>query len=327
MYKRTLTPPQPSASVNMNWMSSMTSFTSAQLSQTPSHLTQSSTGASARQLPPLPDWQRNHGITANWPCTRRSRSTEPASWGLSCMAASPGHCVPDRSESSMLFTCAASDAFWTSPGRTRSQTTLSWKELDAPACSRCRNRDVCAGSATLCAWTMDGSPKTSSMENSCRENDPQADHSCDSKMCARGTQKPWTLTRTTGKQQPSDGQPGDRLCRMVSPTSKRRSLSSTGKREWEERLQPMQTGQRQTSSVSSATGTVIPTSDWLATLDAAPEKTPRAQLHSLPRLKNAYIQMYIHASTHLIIVRIYTTVHTCIMHSGIYTTAHTCIDT
>ena len=44
------------------------------------------------------------------------------------MAASPGHCVPDRSESSMLFTCAASDVFWTSPGRTRSQTTLSWKE-------------------------------------------------------------------------------------------------------------------------------------------------------------------------------------------------------
>ena len=38
-----------------------------------------------------------------------------------------------------------------------------------------------------CAWTMDGSPKTSSMENSCGENVPQADHSCDSKMCARGT--------------------------------------------------------------------------------------------------------------------------------------------
>ena len=59
----------------------------------------------------------------------------------------------------------------------------------------------------------------------------------------------------------------------------------------------MQTGQRQTSSVPSATGTVIPASDWLATLDAAPEKkrqkkkkkTPRAQLHSLPRLKDAYI--------------------------------------
>ena len=55
----------------------------------------------------------------------------------------------------------------------------------------------------------------------------------------------------------------------------------------------MQTGQRQTSSVSSAMGTVIPAADWLATLDAAPEKkhqkqTPRAQLHSLPRLKDAY---------------------------------------
>ena len=37
-----------------------------------------------------------------------------------------------------------------------------------------------------CTWTTDGSPKTS-MENSCRENVPQADHSCDSKMCARGT--------------------------------------------------------------------------------------------------------------------------------------------
>ena len=33
----------------------------------------------------------------------------------------------------------------------------------------------------------------------------------------------------------------------------------------------MQTGQRQTSSVSSATGIVIPASDWLATLHAVPE--------------------------------------------------------
>ena len=121
-------------------MSSMTSFIWGQLSQTPSHLTQSSTGASARQLPPWPDWHRKYGTTASWPSTQSSRSTEPASWVLSCMAASPGHCAPDRSESSMLFTCAASHAFWTSPGRTRSQTTLSWKELDAPACSRCWNR-------------------------------------------------------------------------------------------------------------------------------------------------------------------------------------------
>ena len=35
--------------------------------------------------------------------------------------------------------------------------------------------------------TTDGSPKTSSTENLCRENAPQADHSCDSKMCAKGT--------------------------------------------------------------------------------------------------------------------------------------------
>ena len=28
-----------------------------------------------------------------------------------CVAASPGHCVPDRREGSMLFACAASDAF------------------------------------------------------------------------------------------------------------------------------------------------------------------------------------------------------------------------
>ena len=33
----------------------------------------------------------------------------------------------------------------------------------------------------------------------------------------------------------------------------------------------MQTGERQTSSVSSATGTAIPASDWLATLDAVSE--------------------------------------------------------
>ena len=47
-----LTLPQSSASMTMNWMSPMTSFIWAQLSQTPTHLTQSSTGASARQLPP-----------------------------------------------------------------------------------------------------------------------------------------------------------------------------------------------------------------------------------------------------------------------------------
>ena len=43
--------------------------------------------------------------------TQRSKSTEPASRAPSCMAASPGHCVPDKSESSMLLTCAISDAF------------------------------------------------------------------------------------------------------------------------------------------------------------------------------------------------------------------------
>ena len=43
--------PQPSASITTNWMSSMTLFIWAQLSQTPSHLTQSSTGTSARWLP------------------------------------------------------------------------------------------------------------------------------------------------------------------------------------------------------------------------------------------------------------------------------------
>ena len=90
-WDRTLTLPQPSASMTMNWMSSMTLFFWAQLSQTPSHLMQSSTGASARHLPPWPDWQRKHGTTASWPCTQRSRSIEPASWALSCMAASEHH--------------------------------------------------------------------------------------------------------------------------------------------------------------------------------------------------------------------------------------------
>ena len=72
------------------------------------------------------------------------------------------------------------------------------------------------------------------------------------------------------------------------PSSKRHSLSSTKRREWEERLQPMQTDQRQTSSVPFVTGTVIPASDWPATSDAVPEYTPRTQLHNLPRLKDAY---------------------------------------
>ena len=48
-WDRTLTLPKPSASMTMNWMSSMTLFIWAQLSQTPPHLTQSSTGASERQ--------------------------------------------------------------------------------------------------------------------------------------------------------------------------------------------------------------------------------------------------------------------------------------
>ena len=136
----------------------------------------------------------NHGLQcslwtlslASWLRTQRSRPTEPASWGPSCMAVSPGHCAHDKSESSMLSTCATSDAFWTSPGRTRSQTTQSWpwKKLDAPACSCCWNRDVHAGSATSYTWTTDGSPKTSSTENLSRENVPHADHSCN---CARGT--------------------------------------------------------------------------------------------------------------------------------------------
>ena len=66
------------------------------------------------------------------------------------------------------------------------------------------------------------------------------------------------------------------------------TLAIAKKSEWKERLQPMQTGQRQTSSVPSTTGTVTPASDWPATPDAVPEWTPRAQLHSLPRLKDTY---------------------------------------
>ena len=42
-----------------------------------------------------------------------------------------------------------------------------------------------AETAMSCAWTTDGSLKTSSPENLCRENVPQADHSCDSKVCKR----------------------------------------------------------------------------------------------------------------------------------------------
>ena len=271
-WDRTLTLPQPSASMTMNWTSSMTLFIWAQLSQTPSHLTQSSTGASARQLPPWPDWQRKHVTTANWLSTQRSRSTEPALWAPSlplCMAASPGNCVPDKSESSMLFTCTASDALWTLSGRTRSQTTLSWKELDAPACSRCWNRDVCAGSATLCAWMTDGSPETST-ENLCRENFPQADHSCDSNMCQEGPKSLEHRPEQLGSNSPQTVSL-ETDCRKVSPSSKRHSLTSTRKREWEERLQPMQTNQRQISSVPSATGTVIPASDWPATPDVVLE--------------------------------------------------------
>ena len=95
----------------------------------------------------------------------------------------------------------------------------------------------------------------------------------------------------SGKQPPSNGQPGDRQCRKVSPSSKRRSLSRTKKGEREERLQPMQTDQRQTSSVPSATGTVISALDWSATPGTVPEQTPRAQLHILPRLKDAYVNL------------------------------------
>ena len=89
-------------------------------------------------------------------------------------------------------------------------------------------------------------------------------------LCKRDL-KALNMTRTTGKQQPLNGQPGDRLCRKVSPSSKTHSLSSTKKREREERLQPMQTDQRQTSSVPSVTGTVIPVPDWPATPDVVPE--------------------------------------------------------
>ena len=179
---------------------------------------------------------------------------------------------PTGSESSMLFTCAASGAFWPSPGRTRSQTTLSWKELDAPVCSRCWNRDVCAGSATSCAgrWTDPQRPplwRTRGGKTSHRQT-TTAIQRCVQKgpKSLDIDQNNWEATALRRVSLETD------CAEWSLPTSKRRSLSSTGKREWEERLQPMQTGQRQTLSVSSATGTVIPASDWLATLDAVPEK-------------------------------------------------------
>ena len=51
----------------------------------------------------------------------------------------------------------------------------------------------------------------------------------------------------------------------------------------------MQTDQRQTYLCSLPQGRSFPHLDWQATPDAVTEYTPRAQLHSLPRLKDAYV--------------------------------------
>ena len=157
----------------------------------------------------------------------------------------------------------------THSGRTRFQTTLSWKEMDAPACSCWWNRDVWLGHV----MRMDDRqiPKDLLYGELVHRKHPTGRPQLRFKDVCKRDLKPWISTRTTGKQQPSNSQPGDRLCRMVSPSSTRHSLSSMKKREWEERLKPMQTDQRQTSSVPSATGNVIPASDWPATPDAVPE--------------------------------------------------------
>ena len=70
--------------------------------------------------------------------------------------------------------------------------------------------------------------------------------------------------------------------------------AARGKESEKKGCSPGGTDQRQTSIVPSATGTVIPASDWPATPDAVPERTPRPQLLSLPRLKDAwmYVCMY-----------------------------------
>ena len=105
------TPPQPSASMTMNWMSSMTSFTWAQLSQTPSNLTQSSTahrqGSYHHDQTDKESMEQQQADRAHKdPDLQSLRREHSPVWqrvlDIACPTGAKAQC---------FFTCAASDAF------------------------------------------------------------------------------------------------------------------------------------------------------------------------------------------------------------------------
>ena len=125
---------------------------------------------------------------ASWQSTPKSRYTEPASSAPSFKATNLGPCKPVRKRNSMYSTCAVFVAFCASPGRAKSLTTVSWRELESPACTHCWSRDACASWGMWYAWIMAGSPRISSMVSWHKANARLADPNCDTKTSARGTE-------------------------------------------------------------------------------------------------------------------------------------------
>ena len=74
-----------------------------------------------------------------------------------------GLCTATKNANSIPSTCTTSDGLWASPGRTVSQTRMSWLGQEYQACLPCLPRGACTGLVTSAAYRMDELPRTCCM--------------------------------------------------------------------------------------------------------------------------------------------------------------------
>ena len=96
--------------------------------------------------------------TPYWPTTPRWRCIKPVCSACCSMAVRHGLCAPTKNADTMLSTCATSEGFWASSGRTMSQARMSYLRQEYQACLPCLPIDACIG--TSATYRMDESPRT-----------------------------------------------------------------------------------------------------------------------------------------------------------------------
>ena len=97
--------------------------------------------------------------TPCWPPTLRWRSIKPVYSACYSMAMRHGLHTPAKNADSMPSTCTASEGFWASPGRTMSQTRMSWLRQEYQACLPCLPKGASASLVTSATCQIAKSPR------------------------------------------------------------------------------------------------------------------------------------------------------------------------